>query len=65
MSNVLTKEEVRGILSRNIYWKEVYQREVKEDILKMELVHVLQDIGIEKTLKAIAEYAIAEYAKHV
>jgi len=55
MKNLLSKEEVSGILSMNIYWEEVVEREDTSP-LRGELMQVVKMLGT-RILLIVAEYA--------
>lgn len=58
MKNLLSKDEVPGILSMNRYWEEVAQREDPAPaIFQSELHDLLMRIGAKRILLIVGEYA--------
>lgn len=60
MKNLLSKDEVSGILSMNMYWEEVAEREDQSaaaPIFQSELHDLLMRIGAKRILLIVGQYA--------
>lgn len=61
MNNLLNENDLRTILSKNIYWQEASRRSNAGEILRAEFNELLREMGL-KLLWVIADYAKAQKA---
>ncbi len=55
--SLLTENDISRIISKSMYWDEVSKRDNAGEIYQAELWGEIKELGREKILKILAEYA--------